>query len=79
MAELAESRAGLYEKKCKTLKKRLRQIQQLQDKMDKGEKLIPEQLEKLASRSAAEKELADLEAAFSGITISSLVDTIKQR
>ncbi|XP_043939706.1 partner of Y14 and mago [Protopterus annectens] len=50
-------------KKIKNLKKKLRQVEELQQKVDSGEIKQPtkEQLEKLARRQALEEELEDLE------------------
>ncbi|XP_034648852.1 partner of Y14 and mago isoform X1 [Trachemys scripta elegans] len=50
-------------KKMKNLKKKLRQVEELQQRLDSGEIKQPtrEQLEKLARRKALEEELEDLE------------------
>lgn len=50
-------------KKLKNLRKKLRQVEDLQQKIDCGEIKQPskEQLEKLARRKALEEELEDLE------------------
>ncbi|MGH0145742.1 UNVERIFIED_CONTAM: hypothetical protein FKN15_038760 [Acipenser sinensis] len=51
-------------KKIKNLKKKLRQVEDLQQKLDSGEvtEPTPEQLEKLARRKALEAEIAELES-----------------
>ncbi|MBN3279624.1 PYM1A protein, partial [Polyodon spathula] len=51
-------------KKIKNLKKKLRQVEELQQKLDSGEvkEPTPEQLEKLARRKALEAEIAELES-----------------
>ncbi|KAK1151350.1 partner of Y14 and mago [Acipenser oxyrinchus oxyrinchus] len=51
-------------KKVKNLKKKLRQVEDLQQKLDSGEvtEPTPEQLEKLARRKALEAEIAELES-----------------
>lgn len=50
-------------KRVKNLRKKLRQIEELQEKIDSGELVNPEatQLEKLSRREEIEKELAELE------------------
>lgn len=51
------------QKKLKNLKKKIRQIEELQNKIDSGEITKPEanQLEKLARRNEIEEEIKDLE------------------
>ena len=54
----------LKEKRVKNLRKKLRQIEELQAKIDSGELVNPEatQLEKLSRREEIEKELEELDA-----------------
>ncbi|XP_039370076.1 partner of Y14 and mago isoform X2 [Mauremys reevesii] len=58
-----DSSAAEKTKKMKNLKKKLRQVEELQQRLDSGEIKQPtkEQLEKLARRKALEEELEDLE------------------
>ncbi|XP_075758053.1 partner of Y14 and mago isoform X2 [Pelodiscus sinensis] len=58
-----DSSASEKTKKMKNLKKKLRQVEELQQRLDSGEIKQPtkEQLEKLARRKALEEELEDLE------------------
>ncbi|XP_065275736.1 partner of Y14 and mago isoform X2 [Emys orbicularis] len=58
-----DSSASEKTKKMKNLKKKLRQVEELQQRLDCGEIKQPtkEQLEKLARRKALEEELEDLE------------------
>ncbi|XP_005311126.1 partner of Y14 and mago isoform X3 [Chrysemys picta bellii] len=58
-----DSSASEKTKKLKNLKKKLRQVEELQQRLDSGEIKQPtrEQLEKLARRKALEEELEDLE------------------
>ncbi|XP_040281540.1 partner of Y14 and mago [Bufo bufo] len=59
----SENAAAEKTKKLKNLRKKLRQVEDLQQKMDSGEIKQPskEQLEKLARRKALEEEIEDLE------------------
>ena len=45
----------------RALRKKLKQIVELQARLDAGEKLEPEQLEKIGRRKAVEEEIEDLE------------------
>ncbi|XP_066440950.1 partner of Y14 and mago [Eleutherodactylus coqui] len=58
-----ENTAAEKAKKLKNLRKKLRQVEELQQKIDSGEIKQPskEQLEKLARRKALEEEIEDLE------------------
>ncbi|KAM9321368.1 partner of Y14 and mago [Gastrophryne carolinensis] len=58
-----ENPAAEKAKKLKNLRKKLRQVEELQQKIDSGEIKEPskEQLEKLARRKALEEEIEDLE------------------
>uniref|UniRef100_A0A669QE66 PYM homolog 1, exon junction complex associated factor n=1 Tax=Phasianus colchicus TaxID=9054 RepID=A0A669QE66_PHACC len=58
-----EAAASEKSKKIKNLKKKLRQVEELQQRLDSGEIKQPtkEQLEKLGRRKALEEELQDLE------------------
>ncbi|NWX53064.1 PYM1 protein, partial [Steatornis caripensis] len=58
-----EAPASEKSKKIKNLKKKLRQVEELQQRLDSGEVKQPtkEQLEKLGRRKALEEELRDLE------------------
>ncbi|KAM4702416.1 partner of Y14 and mago [Discoglossus pictus] len=58
-----DNAAGERAKKIKNLRKKLRQVEDLQQKIDSGEIKQPskEQLEKLGRRKAIEEELEDLE------------------
>ncbi|XP_068777562.1 partner of Y14 and mago [Struthio camelus] len=58
-----EASASEKTKKIKNLKKKLRQVEELQQRLDSGEIKQPtkEQLEKLGRRKALEEELQDLE------------------
>ncbi|CAH2224353.1 partner of Y14 and mago [Pelobates cultripes] len=58
-----ENQAAEKTKKIKNLRKKLRQVEDLQQKIDSGEIKQPskEQLEKLGRRKALEEELEDLE------------------
>ncbi|XP_038234216.1 partner of Y14 and mago isoform X2 [Dermochelys coriacea] len=58
-----DSSASEKTKKMKNLQKKLRQVEELQRRLDSGEikQLTKEQLEKLARRKALEEELEDLE------------------
>ncbi|XP_027683095.2 partner of Y14 and mago isoform X2 [Chelonia mydas] len=58
-----DSSASEKTKKMKNLQKKLRQVEELQRRLDSGEikQLTAEQLEKLARRKALEEELEDLE------------------
>uniref|UniRef100_A0A4W3H9F8 PYM homolog 1, exon junction complex associated factor n=1 Tax=Callorhinchus milii TaxID=7868 RepID=A0A4W3H9F8_CALMI len=60
---LGDSETSERAKKIKNLKKKLRQIDDLQQKLDSGEikQATKEQLEKLSRRKALEEELEDLE------------------
>lgn len=59
----SENAAAEKTKKLKNLRKKLRQVEDLQQKIDSGEIKQPskEQLEKLARRKALEEEIEDLE------------------
>ncbi|XP_035427532.1 partner of Y14 and mago [Cygnus atratus] len=58
-----EAAASEKAKKIKNLRKKLRQVEELQQRLDSGEikQLTKEQLEKLGRRKALEEELQDLE------------------
>ncbi|KAJ3035566.1 hypothetical protein HDV00_003664 [Rhizophlyctis rosea] len=57
------------EKKLKNLRKKLRQIEELQARTDKGEELIAEQKEKLAGRITVEEEISEIEAALKKLAV----------
>ncbi|KAJ3056288.1 hypothetical protein HK097_007500 [Rhizophlyctis rosea] len=57
------------EKKLKNLRKKLRQIEELQDRADKGEELVAEQKEKLAGRKKVEDDISELEAAVKKLSV----------
>ncbi|KAJ3299438.1 hypothetical protein HK104_008944 [Borealophlyctis nickersoniae] len=65
----AATGAADAEKKLKNLRKKLRQIEEIQARADKGEALLPEQKEKLAARSKVDQEIGDLEAAVKKMQI----------
>jgi len=48
-------------RQLRALRKKLKQIMELQARCDAGEKLEPEQLEKIGRRQAVEEEIEDLE------------------
>ncbi|KAI8998125.1 hypothetical protein BC832DRAFT_244239 [Gaertneriomyces semiglobifer] len=57
------------EKRLKNLRKKLRQIDDIQAKLDKGNELLPEQREKLQSRSDVEKEIHEIEELVAKLTV----------
>lgn len=52
---------GALDKKLRNLNKKLKAIQELKERRDKGEKLEQTQLQKIASEQALKKELSELE------------------
>ncbi|KAF9111710.1 hypothetical protein BGX27_004552 [Mortierella sp. AM989] len=48
------------EKKLRALNKKLRQAEQLKERQDKGEELLPEQLEKVSKMDELQAQIADL-------------------
>ncbi|KND00287.1 uncharacterized protein SPPG_04616 [Spizellomyces punctatus DAOM BR117] len=57
------------EKKLKNLRKKLRQIEELQEKQAKGGNLIQEQRDKLSGKKDVEKEIAELEQSLKGFHV----------
>ena len=71
VASLTEFESHLqYEKRVKALKKKLRQMDQIQEKLAAGESLLPEQLQKLETRVSAEKELEEIERALAQVKLN---------
>ncbi|KAJ3081586.1 hypothetical protein HK102_002247 [Quaeritorhiza haematococci] len=58
------------EKKIKNLRKKLRQIDDIQKKADSGETLLPEQKEKLEKKGSVEAEIAELEKSLGALSVS---------
>lgn len=66
LVEIADSREA-YEKKLKGLKKKLRQIELIQDK--DVSTLLPEQVEKLKSKDAVVQEIHNIQESLSGLSL----------
>lgn len=64
LVEIEDSREA-YEKKLKGLKKKLRQIESIQDK--DVSTLLPEQVEKLKSKDSVVQEIDKIQQSLSGL------------
>ena len=60
----AQSETELKQKRCRALKKKLRQIEELKEKQDQGGVLSSEQQDKLSRFDALKQELAEVEASL---------------